>query len=282
MAYASPLIISISSIGLLLNLIAQVFLFRNGKLHLSFTTLILCLTFSDCYLCVSTIFRLVCLSSFCNPATDQLLFCRVILFSTLLFGHLFNSAIIWLITFERLLAVCQPMRHLTCVRKSRTVKLVSLLCMCSFLVAFIVGILQYLIGLRCILVPIILPLVFAVTLIILISAYGKIFFKVRAQNNMHQKVTWRELSLNSCKLEKLRTTNVVLTHSYTIVASFMLCNMAYIICSYIYPTPDSLEEYPILVASICLVVLSTIFDPILYFFNNYCCIRKPRKQNDTV
>lgn len=264
-------LVVISINGLLLNIIEQILLFRGGKLGLSFTTLVLCLSYSDSFICLSTIGRVVGLTII--GATNYNIIFHSLTFGLILLGYLCNSTIIWLMTMERFLAVCMPFKHRSLVTKPTTLKLVAVFWSSSLVITMVACFAQYNKGLSYFLIPRILPPLFTVTFIILLALYGFIFMRVRKQNRKHtRKMRHSDTSIDhkaSIDHKTLRTKQErsVLVLSFRIVISFLLCNALFMVNNYRNPDLRDLNSDTIAGIGVCLIVAVSIVDPVLYFFN---------------
>ena len=262
--------------GLLLNIIEQIFLFRGGRLGISFTTLVLCLSYSDSFICLSTIGRVVSLAII--GATNYNITFHSVTFGLILLGHLWNSTIIWLMTMERFLAVCMPFKHRHYVTKPATLKLVAVFWTSSLLITVAVCFVQYNKGLFYYLIPRTLPPLFTVTFIILLALYGFIFMRVRRQNRKHtRKMRHSDTSIDHKTLRNKQERSVLML-SFRIVVSFLLCNLLFMVNNYRNPDLRDLNSDTVAGIGVCLIVAVSIVDPILYFFNKKSFQRR-RNQN---
>lgn len=258
-------------IGLLLNIVEQILLRKKRKLPGSFTVLVAWLSYSDSFICLTTIGRIIAMFSL-DLNANQKIFHSVTL-AIVALGYLLNSTTIWLMSLERLLAIRMPLWHRRNIKKSKTFRMVTLLWAICSAIALVLVIVQYYMRLEFFIVLRILPALFAATFILLLIVYGLIFHEVRKRNRMNLPSSSGRSSSNSSQCNRklrIRQQNNVLLLSFKIVISFLFCNAMYMIYANIEPTGTGpFLVSPPLGAAICLMVLVTSIDPLLYFFDTY-------------
>ncbi len=261
-------LLTISGIGLILNIAEQIFLYHSKKLHLSFSKLIFCLSCCDCFISLSTMGRVSALVTI-DMKKYSLEF-HSITFSFLLFAYLSNSVVIWVMTGERMLAVCFPLVHRRYVQPGRTIKLIIVLSFINLLVSVIHGVTQYRIGLEIFLVGRFLAPVFITTFLVLLFAYSFMFYHIRKINHQHSTKSGNRDSQLSRHNQRIRNARQrkVLYLSFRIVMVFQFCTALFVINLIVDTeiTNKSVMQNLRHSLGVCLVVMVTVLDPINYYF----------------
>ena len=268
----------ITSIGLILNGIEQILIFRSGRLKQSFTVLVLCLSYSDCFICLSTMGRMVGNAIAKDEITKdengkkQTQIFNAVSFSLILTGYLGNSSIIWLMSAERFLAICFPFRHRVIIKRSKTFKMIASLWTFTVIFSFTIGCVQYFQDLEYFLVPKILQPTFIITFVILVIVYSFIIMKMRqhsqrraCSDNASNKISSQRKEIELRKKQQVK----VLKLSCLIVASFLLCNTVFVVANFRNPNATKLKDDNLLGIGVCFMVLVAFIDPILYFIKSF-------------